>query len=136
MWHECSSVAVYHYDYDDDDDDNDYHYYYFNYLVCLRTAEKHSHSHFQRSLCSHFLIMLLERVNRNYLQCNMNIKILGCMIIHKLEYDCYSLMFSPLVVSWYSAKIADNLFIVHFVGQYLSLDTDHNGMLSKEELAR
>ena len=45
-------------------------------------------------------------------------------------------MFSPFVVSLYSVKVAHNLFIINFVGQYLSLDTDHNGMLSKEELAR
>lgn len=44
-------------------------------------------------------------------------------------------MLSPLVVSWYFAKVADN-FIMNSLGQYLSLDTDHNGMLSKEELAR
>lgn len=44
-------------------------------------------------------------------------------------------MFSLLIASWYSAKDADN-FIINSLGQYLSLDTDHNGMLSKEELAR
>ena len=42
---------------------------------------------------------------------------------------------SLLVASWYSAKVTDN-FIINSLGQYLSLDTDHNGMLSKEELAR
>lgn len=28
------------------------------------------------------------------------------------------------------------IFSFHYLGQYLSLDTDHNGMLSKDELAR
>ena len=48
----------------------------------------------------------------------------------------------PVPVQVFSCKhpltvdLSKSWFGFFFSGQYLSLDTDHNGMLSKEELAR
>ena len=50
----------------------------------------------------------------------------------------YSLVINTILQDYYTKvqKMLQKIVFVNFVGQYLSLDTDHNGMLSKEELAR
>lgn len=59
------------------------------------------------------------------------------ILLWKLENLAFQCFFFSLLKQFFSdSGILWFAFFISFLGQYLNLDKDHNGMLSKEELSR
>ena len=82
--------------------------------------------------CGFLKISKLEKIPRNQNQQPLNKDVLACSFLDDLlELRDEDLSGAVLEQNWFSAPSALRVY-----GLYLNLDRDHNGMLSRQELAK